>query len=139
MTGPTTDNDPSGYGSEGGLGDRSLTTPTGSLSRDDLFNVLQARRRRLVLWYLHERADGEARLRALAKHVAALEAGTDAHAVDHGMRQRVQLSLYQAHLPKLADFGVVEYDEARERVELTPLADLFLPYLAAEPEPSVGV
>ncbi|MFC5368882.1 DUF7344 domain-containing protein [Salinirubrum litoreum] len=139
MTGPTTNDDPSAYGSEGGLRDRSPTAPTDSLTRDDLFDVLQARRRRLALWYLHERAEGEARLRALARHVAALEADTDAHAVDGAVRQRVQLSLYQAHLPKLVDFGVVEYDETRERVELTPLADAFLPYLAAEPDPSAGV
>jgi hypothetical protein len=138
MTGPTTDDDPSGYGSRGGLRDRA-PTPTDSLTRDDLFNVLQARRRRLALWCLHERADGEVRLRTLAKHVAALEADTDAHTVDRAVRQRVQLSLYQAHIPKLVDFGVVEYDEAHERVELTPLADAFLPYLAAEPEPSAGV
>lgn len=136
MPGHTTDDDPRNHGSGDDPSDRSLATLTDSLTRDDLFDLLQARRRRLALWYLHERAGGSEGIRTLASHVAALETNTDPSTVDPGDRQRVQLSLYQSHLPKLEDYDVITYDQGRELVELTPVADAFLPYLAAEPSKS---
>lgn len=105
-----------------------------TLSRDDLFHVLQSRRRRLALWYLHEHAvDGEASVRAVARHVAAVEAEQSVADVDDGEAQRVHLSLCQAHLHKLESVGVIEYDDARGIVRLTDLVDVFAPYLTSEP------
>jgi hypothetical protein len=119
----------------GGPQDRPRLVSTPILTRDELFDLLQSRHRRLMLWYLHEETDGEARLRSLSTQVAALEEGVDPSEVDPSARQRVQIMLYQSHLPKLVESGVVTYDEGRELVELTALSDVFVPYLAAEPNP----
>lgn len=113
--------------------DRTQNVSTTMLTRDELFNVLQSRRRRLMLWYLHEQTDGEVRIRSLSTQVAALEQGVEPSEVDPSVRQRVQISVYQSHLPKLVESGVVTYDDSRELVELTGLSDAFVPYLAAEP------
>jgi hypothetical protein len=119
--------------------DRTPGAQTVSLARNDLFNLLQSRRRRLTLWYLHERTDGSERLQPLSTHVAALEADVDPREVDPSARQRARTSLCQSHLPKLVDAGVVTYDDGRELVALTALADAFVPYLVAEPDRSVVV
>jgi hypothetical protein len=135
MPGTTDDDstDPSHPELNGGPQDRTKGVSTTMLTRDELFNLLQSRRRRLMLWYLHEQTDGEARLRSLSTQVAALEEGVDPSEVDASVRQRVQISLYQSHLPKLVESGVVAYDEGHELVELAGLSDVFVPYLAGEP------
>jgi hypothetical protein len=141
MPGTTDDDstDPSHPELNGGPQERTKGVSTPILTRDELFGLLESRRRRLLLWYLHEETDGEARLRSLSTQVAALEEGVDPSEVDPSARQRVQVMLYQSHLPKLVESGVVTYDEGRELVELTALSDVFVPYLAAEPNPFAAV
>jgi hypothetical protein len=56
--------------------------------------------------------------------------------VTYKQRKRVQTALYQMHLPKLAEQGVVSYDRRAGRVELADRAEDCLPYLDATPEPS---
>lgn len=97
------------------------------LSRDVLFDLLRNRRRRLVMRYLatHEDADiGE-----LAEHIAAVENGTDPEALSSSERKRVYVSLYQSHLPKLAEAEVVDYDKERGTVSRRPAADLLDQYV----------
>jgi DNA-binding transcriptional ArsR family regulator len=97
------------------------------LSRDVLFDLLRNRRRRLVMRYLgeHDRAEiGE-----LAEHVAAVENGTDPETLSSSERKRVYVSLYQSHLPKLAEAEVVDYDKERGTVGRMPAADLLDPHV----------
>jgi len=104
------------------------------LTRDDIFHVLQCRRRRLVLKYLHEYSGDEpADMSDIAEHIAALEHDTTVDALRSKQRQRVYIALYQSHLPKMDDAGVVEYNQDRGLVEPTPLASAFDRYLAQEP------
>ncbi|MFC6718117.1 hypothetical protein ACFQGT_10805 [Natrialbaceae archaeon GCM10025810] len=111
----------------------STTVDPKPLSRDEVFHILQTRRRRDVLRYLRE-ADGPVELRDLAEQVAAWEHGTTVDGLSSGQRQRVYISLYQSHLPKLDNRGIVAYDKDRGIVERRPRAAELDRYL----EDSVG-
>jgi len=101
------------------------------LSRDDLFSLLRNERRRSVIHYLREH-DGPADLRDLSEHIAAMENDCEPDEVTYKQRKRVQTALYQMHLPKLADQGIVAYDRRAGRVELASGAENCLPYLEAD-------
>lgn len=86
------------------------STVTDSLQ--SVFEALAARRRRLALSVLVER-EPPIDVGTLSQAVAEREGSTpDDRAVHH-----VQMSLHHAHLPKLADAGLVEYDWERGIVE----------------------
>ncbi|MXV61270.1 hypothetical protein GS429_04165 [Natronorubrum sp. JWXQ-INN-674] len=102
---------------------------------DDIYHLLQTRRRRDVLRYLRT-TDGPVRLRDLAEQVAAWEQETTIENLTSSQRQRVYISLYQSHLPKLDNRGIVDYDKDRGVVTATPLAAQFDPYLAGLEESS---
>ena len=110
------------------------STSDDELTRDDLFHVLQCRRRRLVLKYLHEHpGDEPADMSDIAEHIAALEHNTTVDSLRSKERQRVYIALYQSHLPKMDDAGVINYNQDRGLVEATALADSFDRYLDEEP------
>lgn len=102
------------------------------LSEDDVFDALRAGRRREALRYLDANG-GEASLGTIAEHVAAVENDIAPAAVTADQRKRVYIALHQCHLPKLADLGVVEYDD-RDPVRLLPAARRPLPYLYFDPD-----
>lgn len=89
------------------------------LSKDELFRILSNSRRRYIIYYLHEEGD-EMSLKELAARIAAVENGTAVEDVTDEERQRVYISLYQTHLPKLEEAGIVSYDDEERMVELTP-------------------
>ncbi|MDS0282636.1 DUF7344 domain-containing protein [Haloarcula onubensis] len=104
------------------------------LTRDDMFHVLQCRRRRLVLKYLQEYdGDGPARMSDIAEHIAAVEHDTTVDALQSQERQRVYIALYQSHLLKMDKVGIINYNQSRGYVEATPLAERFAGYLGSEP------
>jgi DNA-binding transcriptional ArsR family regulator len=106
-------------------------TETDDLWRDDLFSMLRNERRREVIHYLHGH-EGEVDLRELSEYIAAMENECDPEEVTYKQRKRVQTALYQMHLPKLADQGIVAYDRRAGRVELAAGAENCLPYLVAD-------
>lgn len=106
-----------------------------TLSTDRVFHLLQNERRRATLRYLQD-TDGVIDMRDIVEHVAAREYDTDVRALSSTERQRVYIALYQSHLPKLADSGVIEYDQSRGHVERTPLADELDRYLIDESDRS---
>lgn len=107
-----------------------------TLSKDDMFHILQNERRRRVLEYLADK-EGPEDMRDIAEQVAAWEHDTTVQALSSDQRQRVYIALYQSHLPKLADFGLITYNRSRGIVERTPLADQVNPYLDAGKEEDV--
>jgi DNA-binding transcriptional ArsR family regulator len=109
-----------------------LSAPgTDELSRDDLFSMLRNERRREVIHYLSDH-EGTVDLRELSEYIAALENDCEPAAVTYKQRKRVQTALYQMHLPKLAEQGIVAYDRRAGKVELASGAADCLPYLAAD-------
>lgn len=106
----------------------SEETTQDGLSMDDTFHILQNERRRRVLQYLSE-TEGPVDMRDIAEQVAAWEHETTVQQLTSDQRQRVYIALYQSHLPKLADFGIITYNRSRGVVERTPLADRIARYL----------
>jgi len=104
------------------------------LSLDEIYHLLQTQRRRDVLRYLRT-ADDRVRLRDLAEQVAAWEQETTVDNLTSDERQRVYISLYQSHLPKLDNHGIVNYDKDRGWVEPTPHTKQLQPYLEPPSQP----
>jgi hypothetical protein len=101
------------------------TTDTRTLSENVIFGVLKNRRRRETLQYLR-RTGGAARLRDLAEYIAAKENDVEPDELTSAQRKRVYTTLYQCHLPKMDEAGIVEYDQDRGNVELLdPATELF--------------
>jgi hypothetical protein len=101
------------------------------LSRDAVFRLLSNPRRRYVLYFLR-RNGGEARLEELTQSLAAWETGKDPEVLDDDDRKRVYVSLYQTHVPKLEEHGVVEYDTDSTVLTLTDTADQVDRYLTVD-------
>lgn len=98
------------------------------LSKDVIFELLKNRRRREVLAYLLE-AEETVTLGELAEQIAAWENDTEVSALSSDQRKRVYVALYQTHLPKMDDAGIVEYDQDRGLISLADNADLLMMYL----------
>jgi DNA-binding transcriptional ArsR family regulator len=110
-----------------------MSTENTELTQDVLFDILSSARRRFVLHVLN--AEGELELTELAEHVAARENEVDVEDLTKQERKRVYVSLYQTHVPKLRDAGLVDYDEETQVVSLRADANDVARYLGTEPEP----
>ncbi|WP_276271729.1 DUF7344 domain-containing protein [Haloarcula litorea] len=104
-----------------------------SLSRDRVFDILSSPRRRYVLYFLRQESS-PIQLTELAEHVAAWENDTTVEELSTQQRKRVYVSLYQTHLPKLADSGLVDYDEDSGEVAIARKASEIDRYLGEEPD-----
>ena len=109
------------------------SSPDGNavLATDDIFHILQNEHRRRVLQYLAD-TEGPVHMPDIAEQIAAVEHDTTIHQLTSTQRQRVYIALYQAHLPKLADFGLITYNQSRGIVERTRAADQVMRYLDPE-------
>lgn len=95
---------------------------------DVVFDLLKNRRRRDILHHLV--ADNEEiQLGPLAEQIAAREYKKEVSEVHSQERKRVYISLYQCHLPKLADIGAITYNKPRGIVERGPTFDQLARYL----------
>jgi len=110
------------------------------LNQDQIFGLLSNERRRLVLRHLAE-AEETVRVRDLATQIAAWENEIDPVMVTYKQRKRAYTSLYQGHLSKMDDCGVVEYDRSRGTVTPTAAAGTLNAHLlvaAGESGPTTG-
>lgn len=121
----------------------SNVTPYSTASDPDEMNVAfavlsNARRRYL----LRELRRGEtAELRALATRIVAHEREIPAEEVESKAEKSAYVSLYQTHVPQLADHGIVEYDRDAKEATLVrnPLTDRLLRTLDGDdPDRSTG-
>lgn len=122
---------PSTGGSEEAASDEGATpgpsTNADGLDLDHVFGVLDHPRRRYLLYALA--TDGRWTLTELATKLAAWETGVDEGTADGATRDRVYVSLYHVHVPKLVDEGVVRFDEAAETIVAGPNAEQVLAVL----------
>lgn len=88
------------------------------LSPDLVFELLSSARRRMVLYYLR-RHGGSATVSDLAKQIAAMENDIDVEDLTRQQQKRVYVSLYQTHIPKLDESGIIDYDDESGEVTLT--------------------
>jgi len=103
------------------------------LSRDRVFDILSSPRRRYVLYFLRTE-ESPIQLTDLAEHVAAWENDTTVEELSSQQRKRVYVSLYQTHLPKLAEAGLVEYDDESGEVAVAGRTSAIDPYLGDTPD-----
>ncbi|WP_276261519.1 DUF7344 domain-containing protein [Haloglomus litoreum] len=101
------------------------------LSPDLIFDLLSSPRRRMALYYLREHG-GSSTVTELAEEIASLEYDIPAEELSRQQRKRVYVSLYQTHVPKLAEAGVIEYDEDTSEVQLTDRARRMDSYLTTD-------
>lgn len=106
----------------------------GELSQDVIFQLLSSDRRRFVLNYLEE-TSSEVTLDEISTAMATHENDVDLEDLETQAKKRAYISLYQTHVPRMAEHGVVEYDSDTGNVHLTPKADPVLAHLT-DPEES---
>lgn len=87
-----------------------------TISWDAVFDVLSNQRRRETLRYLLD-ASGSVTLGDLAEHIASIENDKPEEALSSSERKRVYISLYQAHLPKMDQVGIIKFDQSRKTIE----------------------
>lgn len=103
------------------------------LDRDELFHLLQSGRRRAVIRYLTDHREISVfEMRDIADQVAAWENDKPVSHLHSNERQRVYIALYQSHLPKLDEVGVIDYNQSRGRVEPTSLLEQVEQYLVVD-------
>lgn len=104
------------------------TAEEADMSPDLVFEILSNTRRRMVLYHLFQHG-GPVTVQELAGEIAALENDVSVDELTRQQRKRVYVSLYQTHLPKLEDTGIIQYDDDREEVQLTDRAHEIDSYL----------
>lgn len=117
----------------GDSGAESASADAETMSRDTAFEILTNARRRYALAYLRTRS-APASIGELAEVIAAHERDTTVDLISSKERKSVYTSLYQTHLPKMADAGVVDYDRHRGTVALADGADELDDYLSPTPD-----
>lgn len=97
------------------------------LDEDTVFDILSNRRRRQIIYYLQEHG-GEAPLRDVANAVAGWEEDEAPEDVTEKQSRRVYVSLYQSHVPRLTEVGLIEHEDTG-MIRLTDRVRLLDPYL----------
>lgn len=92
---------------------------TDEISSDVVYGLLADKRRRYTIHHMKQ-VEGPVSVGDLAERVAAWENGKTIDEITSKERKRVYISLYQSHLPTLDKEGVVDYDEERRVVSLSP-------------------
>lgn len=94
-----------------------------------LFELLSNPRRRMTLQILHDHGDDIEDIHDLVDHVAAAETNTPIKQLTYREKKRLYISLYQTHVPKLAEAGVIHYDPDTGTVDPTPRMATFATYM----------
>lgn len=84
----------------------------------DTFSTLANPVRRYVLYYLAEQGT-PVTFDCLATRVAAWRTDSTPDAVDDATLAEIRTVLYHVHLPKLADLGVITYEDNPGEIALT--------------------
>jgi len=100
-----------------------------TLPKEVAFNVLSNSRRCDVLEYLMQSDERAVALRDLSEQIAAWENDISIAEVGYKQRKRVHTSLYQTHLPKMADLEIIEYDSRSGVVRPTSKVNTLYAYL----------
>ncbi|MFB6096932.1 MAG: hypothetical protein ABEJ74_06055 [Haloferacaceae archaeon] len=91
-----------------------LTINPNVLRTDRVFGAIDHPRRRYLLYALV--TDGAWALEELATKLVAWERDVDENAVFEDERDRMYVSLYHVHVPKLVEYGVIRFDEETETI-----------------------
>lgn len=111
----------------------SDTKASDDVTADLVFEILSNKRRRMVLYYLRQNG-GRGTVQEVAEQIAALENDVPIDKLSAQQRKRVYVSLYQTHVPKLDQTGIIDYDDSQGELRLTDRAMEFDSYLTRPSE-----
>ncbi|UPV73240.1 hypothetical protein M0R89_11865 [Halorussus limi] len=114
-----------------------MSEQTGTQNINDVsaaFDLLRDARRRGVIYTV--KRNGRTSVSELARRIAAWQTADGDESPDPAT---VETSLAHAHLPKLVDAGVVEYDREAGTVELAETTDGLDPFLERTSEREPGL
>jgi hypothetical protein len=109
------------------MSDTNQTT----LGQDEAYELLSNARRRFVISYLRSQ-DGRVPLNELSQSLAAWENDIPVDELGDQQIKRIYVSLYQTHLPKLEEAGLIEYDRENSTLEIRREADRLDEYLPTD-------
>lgn len=95
------------------------------IPKDEIFNILKNSRRRSTIRMVSQ-SDSPLSIEEIAERIAAQENDKDRSQLTSGERKRVYVTLYQLHLKKLSEKGVIEFDEENGNVRSGELFDAYL-------------
>ncbi|WP_458191019.1 DUF7344 domain-containing protein [Haladaptatus sp. NG-WS-4] len=98
--------------------------PPNILETEHVYTALGHPRRRYLCYTLFEETEWS--LTDLATKVAAWENDMSEQAVTENQRERVYVSLYHAHVPKLVDDSVITFDDVTETIRADEHAEQVL-------------
>jgi hypothetical protein len=107
-------------------------------SLDRIYDLLKNERRRVVLDYLRDH-ETPASLGSVTDYVASVQNGVDVDEVSTQERKRVYVSLFQTHLPKMADQAALRFDNDEGTVACAERTELFIQYLDLYQESNVDI
>jgi hypothetical protein len=115
-----------------------LASPFDEERTDDIFNVFANRRRRDAFHYLKQcEANTDIDVSDLSTQVAAWEHDVDPDRLDYDERKSVHTSLYQFHIPKMDDAGLVDFERQTSTVSLTETGEEIDVYLETVSEDEI--
>ena len=101
-----------------GVASRHQSGDTDGGLEAELFEVLSNQRRRFAVYAVS--GEDEVELGTLAERIAAWENEQPVEQVTSDERKRVYTALQQSHLPKLAEAGLIDYDDRAGLVRPRP-------------------
>lgn len=93
--------------------------PLGPVTR--YFDMLANRHCRYTLYYLREQQDDPISIELVARHVIAFETEYAPDTLVEADYAAVQHELSHTHLPRLDDYGIIDFDHRNRVVHLQPL------------------
>lgn len=94
----------------------------GAVSTDDLFDVLSNARRRFVIACLATHSKPLA-VADIATELTCWECKTPSDQIPEEHVQSRYVALYHVHVPKMADVGILEYNQERNTIALVDECD----------------
>lgn len=102
------------------------------LDTDALFEVLSDPARRFVVACLHEYANPMA-LADVADELAVWKYDTEITDIPADEVKSIYITLYHAHIPKMADAGIVKYSQERDAVALAEIGEEISAHMTLPP------
>lgn len=96
--------------------------PNIDLEENDVYRILSARRRRLVVLRLAALEAEELTLEELAREIASRETGAGGLEIPPDAYEAAYVTLYQSHVPVLDEHNIIEWDTDRDVLRPKPPA-----------------
>ena len=90
------------------------STSSENLSKKQVVGLLRHEQRRAIVTYFDQKTTDRASVDDLVEYIVSSDLKRKKPSAKH--RERIRIGLFHNHLPRLADAGVLEYDQRSETV-----------------------